>query len=1002
MGKKTRMGDHRRIVAIFMLMLVNVSGPTAIRTGTNSDWSQKLLDSIQARDSIIPKITTFINEVTPESINNAIASLDAIYHPLQDLENLNLTASQGKEQATKVKKLQEDSLVKKWFQSQTLESAYTTKGLGLILKTMKTSLSSSPGSFTGKDLPLSQMCAHVQGQKNEYATDKICRNIKMCSGNENPNPYDASGGNNVQEACEEETNACKVTVAVRMMGALLWYKVSDFIALGFCYNYLSTSSSSELKPVIHAEREDVYRMTSLISAYISTLNNWREFFDKAASQRAFSNLAPAMKLVEEREKSFKWASLACDKLEADDMCTVGDIFGYYESLKKIKKDRKTPPQTRNLRYHSRVDHAKMLELKRNALQHINLLGNIQQLDHNVGTLAEGMSGYMFGLAKYDEGIANQDEAFLSGKLKEFETKSSRLSKKVQQDTKDIMIAANVALSAQLVEEIAILAAKIANHVNPLKVIFTGVELADIYEQTGEVARAVQELAHGVALFATFHKVYEDMYKLADSFKNNTEQIAGLQKLIESIKKKGEEDVDYDSQRFIEAYGSYTPRVGKKDLARNDALWSAYKDSTCDLLFGAQGIGAGVTQTVTGGMLLCEKLEGSLAEFFALRENVFDFQFDLVDAFAGIVRGNIAKKLSKSIKIKNDRLKAGMLLLGFFMTQFRLQFEAAVYCDKWEYMNQGKRIAPCEYEDFMDESRLDDLLTYDFGTLYHEDERFVYLPTKPQFPGDTGYINLPSLRKGNSVLFRIPANRTWLRQFNWFSSEEVLAPFVASFKLYLPHKTYPTEGRAPYSKTSVKLTSTAGSRLDDTSGVVYNLPLEHCTYMTTYEEGYDPTRCQQGKEIVNPYSLCDNLPLICDTMTRVPGSLIMPTILSTWKLTYSSEKGQVSLPWDAPRPATDLLFIAKVKLRFLPNSLKKRRAIDNGGEFVYGCCAEGNTYRPKWNNRQCIPCPTKPTKSTSRLQGYYCEKGNDAMGQKIPKNLYTIPTTTPTTVPTRPA
>ena len=238
----------------------------------------------------------------------------------------------------------------------------------------------------------------------------------------------------------------------------------------------------------------------------------------------------------------------------------------------------------------------------------------------------------------------------------------------------------------------------------------------------------------------------------------------------------------------------------------------------------------------------------------------------------------------------------------------------------------------------------------------------------------------------------------MRQFNWLSSGETLAPFVASFKLYLPLRNYAGGGSKRYSKTYVKLTSIAGSRVDESCGVVYNLPLEHSTYMTLYEEGYDPAKCPRGKEIMNPYSLCDNLPLICDTLRRVPASIIMPTILSTWNLILSVETGHVNLHWDAPRPATDLLIIAKVKLRFLPDSGKKRRTINFSSEPAFGCCAETNTYRPKWSDSTCIPCPTNPTNSVSKLRGYYCEKGNEPVAQEIPKNVYTTPSTTPTPTP----
>lgn len=74
---------------------------------------------------------------------------------------------------------------------------------------------------------------------------------------------------------------------------------------------------------------------------------------------------------------------------------------------------------------------------------------------------------------------------------------------------------------------------------------------------------------------------------------------------------------------------------------NAGLWAAYKGTACDLLSGASGqdIELPIGQTVQGVALLCEKLDGTLAEYFTLREDIFDFQFELVDALTKVIRGN---------------------------------------------------------------------------------------------------------------------------------------------------------------------------------------------------------------------------------------------------------------------------------------------------------------------------------------------------------------------------
>ncbi len=90
-----------------------------------------------------------------------------------------------------------------------------------------------------------------------------------------------------------------------------------------------------------------------------------------------------------------------------------------------------------------------------------------------------------------------------------------------------------------------------------------------------------------------------------------------------------------------------------------------------------------------------------------------------------------------------------------------------------------------------------------------------------------------------------------------------------------------------------------------------LPSTHGSYVTTYEEGYH--NCPTGREIPDPYGLCERIPKLCDNTEHDVTStvLIRPTILSTWKLSYSVASGAKRVEWIAPKPAGDLYILAKV-------------------------------------------------------------------------------------------
>lgn len=887
-------------------------------------------------------------------------------------------------------------MVKTLFRSNTLESHYKERGLGFILKTFRgyhslrciQAIISGQKLGEGYDIPIEAMCSRLKEDIIEETTDhvlstaKICQSVKQCSGSTTPFPYgDNTDGTDIKVACTED-NKCDVGKALPLMSALLWYKISDFMARSLCHNSLPEFKKSSLT----TKYEEIKTMATLMVSYTSTLH-WNGFFREAASQRAYFNLEIAMSLINKRITSMEFTSLACIKLEATDMCTLGDIYKLYGSLLKLKKNILSPGMTKNLRQFTKVDHSKMLQLKTSALKHLNLLGEVRSVDENLKTSVKGISKYFYGLAKFDEDIAKADVTFISDKLSEFRKKSDEISKKVEKDIKNAMAAMVTVLAGQLVEESVILSLKIAENTNPSKVIFGGVEVGDIYEQLAEVARAAQELTHGVALRTSLVNVIKDSADLAKDFKDNANQISSMQTLVKAIEANKVDEIGYDADKFIKAYSDYTPKVNRARLAKNDALWATFKSETCDLLFGAQGAGAALGQGVVGGMLLCEKLEGTLAEFSALRENVFDFQFDLVDSLAAVIRGNVGKKLSTSIDVLNDVLESSKLMLGFFITQHRLQHEAAVYCDKIEYRLQGKRLDDCSPSSgFFSKENLDNIISFDLKKIsYFEENKFVYLPTKPQFKGDTGFINIPSLAQGNSVTFRIPANRIWLRQYNWLGLEENSAPFVESFKMYLPLKRYGKKKKTSVTtRTSIELTSIAGNMTSDTSDVVYSIPLEQSKFLTVYYLGYRSSQCSDGNEIPNPYSLCKNLPNICDTFTKKPQESLMPTILSTWKLSYTVESGNRKVKWKAPNPATNLLIKAKVKLRHYRTKKSDFKLFEDNLSSKEVCC-KGNTYQPEWYDSTCVPCPQKPdipTNSKSKLGGYYCEKGKEKVVGKL--------------------
>lgn len=897
--------------AVVLTLVLKIISATAVLPS----WNDKLHGALQAMDRVIQEVDGLQyknTELKEDHVKHLIDVLETLLGELEGFERLD----------TSVKRIQASSMtdqvmkpkVDRLYPSDDLKDHYE---LGSMLGKLRRT----------KDLD--SMCRGVQKISYEFTTKAICLDVGKCS------------EQNV--ACTADKQ-CDVRKAIPKMVAVLWYKAGAFLSNGLC--------SRVTEEVLH-DFKSVKDMVDIIGAYASSTVEWNSIFEdiERTGQVFFKlNLAFAMESFKTHEKVAKFGYKACNELKSEKMCPVGYIYIEYMLLKVLKRNRQDPPPMRNLKNEGRVNHAQMMDLKKGALSQFKLLTTIENNDADLETISDEVSEYFHALAKYDQDIADQDVLFIQGKLKEFDKKTKELTEKVRED---FTFVKNFAIGTKIAEQMENL---VANGLEALKglpgVIVAGSTIA------------------GLEVYSK--KLFEDTKNLAEAFQRNADQISAMQEVVERIRNGHLGGVGSEGIDFINAYGAYTPQVDDDMLAQNDALWSAYKDKACELLFEAEGLAASVSQTAV--TLSCEKLEGTLAEFSAVRESILEFQFDLVDALAVVIRGQIGKELSKGMVMTTPSNRYSNLMSFFFRTQSRLQLEASLYCDTQEYLNHGRRIYGCSSNDLFTVTEIENLITYEPDTHYDIEERFVYIPTKPQFHGDEGYINLATLAKEHKVSFRLPANKTWLNDFNWLTTEENVPPFVESFKVYLPQKNYDDiEGRTKHSKTRIQVTSKGGSFVDLTAGVKkvrYIIPDENSQYVTVYEEGYDPAKCPRGKEILNPYSLCDNLPFMCDTTTRVSKSRVMPTILSQWELSFSVETGAEALSWDSPSPATEFLLIAKVELRF-PPGIRKRSRITRRDESAFGCCRSGQ-YRPSWRNNACIACPNN---TPSKMDGYYCEYQN---------------------------
>lgn len=719
----------------------------------------------------------------------------------------------------------------------------------------------------------------------------------------------------VREACTTE-GQCNIKEAIPMMTGVLKFQINEMIYQKMCPENCQ-NKRCDYKRTYKRVIEDINRLIGFSASIPPYWDiTWSSIYKEAVADRVFSSLDVALSVIEKKKNDFETSSIQCHSLKFAKSCPTSDILKQYTILRKLQNDRNGNARAvRDLRRYSQMNHAQMKSIQEFDLKHVASLETITTLNGNLKASVEEISARFEEAAAFEEGIAADDITSIKTDLNDHEKRLSLVQSRLISDIKEAMGLLKGVVSANMAQEATNLAVLVVQNTNPIKLITSRPDLAETMDQTWNVENAATDEDKSSSLYKGIMEQAKDSPNFIDAFGANSRQIPSLDRVINKIRDGQGGDIGDDANLFVQEYGMYTPQTDTKTLAKTEALWSNFVGTICDLLNKEAG-STGAPKTIGRSKLLCESLEGTLGQYFTLIEDIFDFQFQLVEQVAVIVHGNIAKRFSGTIKGKNV-LEASQLITGFFLMQYKIQTVASVYCDALEYMQLGRRVIPCyPLDGLFKKENINALMFHSDNTLYDEVERDVYIPTRTKAKGDTGIVDLQALARGEQVIFKIPNNVSWLQTYAWLLPDETTIPFIKSLNVYLPHKEYDTGPSKRWLKTENTVTSMAGSSVSTvipSARTAYVLPTAQNVYRTICEEGY--SSC--FPEIDNPYSLCNNLPKICDKSKGTKGKLgLLPTILSTFSLKVSIQEGITPAEYDAPAPETPLLLVFKVFLFLL--------------------------------------------------------------------------------------
>ena len=397
-------------------------------------------------------------------------------------------------------------------------------------------------------------------------------------------------------------------------------------------------------------------------------------------------------------------------------------------------------------------------------------------------------------ASFDKEIAKADIIFINGEIAKYEEESTGQVKIVISYINEVFKAAFSAAAGDLIENIIKLTAHIWNAFNPISWLTGGSKsMVDIMDAAADVSQSLATLVKTGMLTRVLTDVSNKASEVAKRLGENQAFLENTRKLVNSLS-ADTPSADFEEQKnkFIQDYNDYKPAVDKKDLTEVNALWGLVIDEVCDLLDSTSGTIAGVARAGSGNN--CVYGKGEVEQLVALNEEIYDFQFEMMDALADCVRASNSYQSASAITtgminiknvVYNDRNSDVIPALKLIATYSSISYRVTVltakenYCNVLEY-REGSRPEVCKTHDW----NLANLLSRT-PSRYHSSQDFKSVPTQPSSTGDKAYIDLNDLYAGRTVRFQVP-NSDWLVKRGWLSTNDRHKPiFVQRFEVYLP-------------------------------------------------------------------------------------------------------------------------------------------------------------------------------------------------------------------------
>ena len=515
----------------------------------------------------------------------------------------------------------------------------------------------------------------------------------------------------------------------------------------------------------------------------------------------------------------------------------------------------------------------------------------------------------------------------------------------------------------------------------------GNAISDVVDAAEDLLATGSNLKQLNDMDSKMFEVHKTIYRIANGLNDNDDFLRIVKKILPSSELDvSSEEFNHAKKKFLQKYIDYSPQVRLAEITRVGELINNIIDELCGLIKDARGPWAYIEAGRLHYEGKCFTLMSAVSTMTSYNEQLYEFQFEYMDALAEYMRSSTATVASREINAdlfhrttEPSLTRLRSMTVGAFFTHEMQKWQIMEdYCDVLEYRNGGLRPAICKElsADFPS------LLAYKPKECDSDVEKIVDIPAQENTSGrkpNASAIYLSDLISGKPVTLQVP-NTDWLIRNKWITEKDAnSAIFVKNFELFIPAQHRPTR--------KVRTEVTASINRLYPGGPIYGIK-PAAVFVTEYEVGKADLGCRIPL-IDNPYTTCKHkkLPKICErtqsnnadnfqTMTKYP------SVFARWSIQAFGYEGYKMEKYATPFTIKAKVQLCKIRDRIPVTHYEKPTEEGDGdaaeadedadtkdevsSTTTWGCCYESTYFNATAN--ACSECPSDSRKG---MGGYAC-------------------------------